>query len=56
MESVRKNTVEAFAYFSNEIYQNNIMLNGILRPDYREYLLTKNMYYKLALEALKTSL
>lgn len=56
MESVNEDTDEALAYFSNEIYQNNIMLNGILRPDYREYLLAKNMYYKLALEALKSSL
>ena len=44
---------ESLAYFSNEVYQNNIMLNGILRPEFREFLQAKNKYYQLAIEALK---
>lgn len=44
---------EALVYFSNEVYQDSIMLNGILGPGFREFLQAKNKYYQLAIEALK---
>lgn len=43
----------AIKFFENEIYHYNIMLNGIMRPEYREYILAKKSYYEMAIAAIK---
>lgn len=53
MECVTEDIHAALAYFSNEVSQINIILAGILRIEYREFLQNKSKYYQLAIEALK---
>lgn len=53
MECVTEDIHEALAYFSNEVSQINIILAGILRIEYREFLQNKSKYYQLAIKALK---
>ena len=43
----------AIKFFENEIYHYNIMLNGIMNPEYREYILAKKAYYEIAIKAIK---
>ena len=43
----------AIAFFENEIKQFELILQGILRPEYRKYIEDKKAYYELALNALQ---
>lgn len=40
---------QAMMYFANEIYQFNIILAGVISPEYRQHILDKRDYYTLAI-------
>lgn len=50
MERINK---EIQAYFREEVRQYQIMLNGILCSDYREYIRRKTMYYEYVIALLE---
>ena len=47
------NINEAIKFFETCIYHYKIMLNGIMRDEYREYINNLVLYYSLSIEALK---
>ncbi|SEU10144.1 hypothetical protein SAMN05443270_3157 [Lacrimispora sphenoides] len=54
MEQVDTNLLEqAKRYFNDEIYQINIMLGGRLYDDYKEFILNKKEYYRIASELIE---
>lgn len=52
LETEIKDIENAIDYFSNEIYQFGIVLDGILDDDYREYIEKKKHYYELSKDSL----
>jgi len=44
---------DAINFFSTYIYHFDIMLAGIMRPEFREYINNAKTYYSLAIEALE---
>lgn len=44
---------EAINFFQNEIKQHEVAMTGILRKEYREYLIKKTKYYQAAIEVMK---
>lgn len=47
---------QAKRYFNDEIYQINIMLGGRLHDDYKEFILNKKEYYRIASEFIERQL
>lgn len=44
---------KCLAYFQEEVRQYKTMLNGILRPEYREYINMKLMYFEHVITLLE---
>lgn len=51
MDKVKK---DALKFFKNNIYQFEIMLAGIMRPDFRKYINEVKAYYSLAIDAIES--
>lgn len=43
---------EAVKFFENEIKQYEVTMSGVLRKEYREYLVKKTKHYKVAIMAI----
>ena len=57
MEQVDTNLLEqAKKYFDHELFQINIMLGGRLYDDYKEFILSKKEYYRIASEIIERQL
>lgn len=45
---------DALNFFKLHIYQFDIMLAGIMRPDFRKYINEVKAYYSLAIDAIES--
>lgn len=46
---------DALKFFKTYIYQFDLMMAGVMRPDFRKYIEEVKSYYSLAIEAIENN-